>query len=124
MSQLIYKHESYKLIGICMEIHNELGRGFSEIVYKDALEYELNQHGIPFQREKLFTVHYKETVLPHKFVADFVVWDKIILELKTVSELRNEHIEQTMNYLAISKNRLGLLINFRDSQLDYRRIVR
>lgn len=78
MSQLIYKHESYKLIGVCMEVHNHLGKGFSEIVYKDALEYELSKRDIPFEREKEYVVHYKEIILPHKFYADFVIWDKII----------------------------------------------
>jgi GxxExxY protein len=123
MSEIIYKHESYQLIGICMEVHNQLGRGYSEAVYKDALEYELIKQGIPFAREKEFMVPYKDIFLKHHYYADFIVWDKIILELKAVSMLKEEHIEQTLNYLAVSKSRLGLLVNFRSTRLDYRRVV-
>jgi len=107
-----------------MEVHNHLGKGFSEIVYKDALEYEFKRNNIPFQREREFTVNYKDVVLPHKFYADFVVWNKIILEVKNVSQLNNEHLEQTFNYLAVSNSRLGILVNFRESQLEYKRVVR
>ena len=76
---IIYKEESYKIIGICMEVHNNLGAGFSEIVYKDALELELKKENIEYCREKEYTVNYKGIVLPHKFYADFVLFDKIIL---------------------------------------------
>ena len=74
MSDLIYKEESYKIIGICFEVHNNLGPGFLEIVYKDALEYEFKRAGIPFEREKEYEVNYKDIILPHKFYADFVVF--------------------------------------------------
>ncbi|MGV3611928.1 MAG: GxxExxY protein [Fluviicola sp.] len=124
MSHLVYKIESYKIIGICMEVHNKLGKGFSEIVYKDALEYEFKKNNIPFQREREFAVNYKDVILPHKFYADFFVWDKIILEIKNVSQLNNEHLEQTFNYLAVSNSKLGILVNFRESQLEYKRVVR
>lgn len=107
MSELIYKLESYKIVGICMDVHNTLGKGFSEIVYKDALEYEFKKHKIPFQREREFSVSYKDIVLPHKFYADFVVWDKIILEVKNVSQLSNDHLEQTLNYLSVSNSKLN-----------------
>jgi GxxExxY protein len=123
MKTLIHKKDAYSLIGICMEVHRELGQGFSEIVYKDALEYELKQRGIHFEREKLFKVLYKDVILTHHYVADFVVRDKIILELKAVSELRDEHLAQTINYLAVSGLDLGLLINFRAPSLEYRRVV-
>lgn len=123
MSHLIYKHESYKIIGLCMDVHNHLGKGFSEIVYKDALEYEFKKHLIPFQREREFEVNYKDIVLPHKFYADFVVWDKIILEIKNVSKLNNEHIEQTLNYLTVSKSKLGIVVNFKERELEYKRVV-
>ena len=68
MNDLIYKDESYKIIGICMEVHKLLGKGFLEIVYKDALQYEFKQREIPFQREKEFLIEYKNFVLPHKFL--------------------------------------------------------
>jgi len=107
-----------------MEVHNNQGRGFSEIVYKDALEYEFKKQHIPFQREQEFAVNYKDIVLPHKFYADFVIWDKIILEVKNVSQLNNDHFEQTLNYLSVSNLKLGIVVNFRATKLECRRVVR
>jgi len=124
MSHLIYKLESYKIIGACMEVHNNLGKGFLEIVYKDALEYEFKKQNIPFKREQEFSVNYKGTTLPHKFYADFVIWDKIILEVKNVLQLNSDHLEQTLNYLAVSDSRLGIVVNFREKNLEYKRVVR
>nr|WP_315035641.1 GxxExxY protein [uncultured Chryseobacterium sp.] len=123
MKDLIYREESYEIIGICMEVHNTLGPGFSEIVYKDALEYEMSQAGILYEREKQYLVHYKRIVLPHKFYADFVVFDKIILEIKGVSDIVDEHVAQAINYLKVSENRLALVINFGELKLNYKRIV-
>lgn len=123
MKDLVYKQESYAIIGICMEVHNSLGSGFSEIVYKDALEYEMNQAGIIYEREKEYAVHYKGTILPHKFYADFVVFDKIILEVKGTSDIADEHIAQAINYLKVSENKLALVINFGEIKLNYKRIV-
>jgi GxxExxY protein len=107
-----------------MAVHREFGGGFSEIVYKDALEYELTLRNIPFQREVRFQVNYKDIVLPHEYFADFVVFNEIILEAKSVSELKKEHYEKLINYLAVSKNEVGFLINFRQSSLQYKRIIR
>lgn len=87
MTDLIYKEESFEIIGICMDVHNQLGAGFLEIVYKDALGYEFNKLGVPYEREKKYEVVYKDTILPHKFYADFVVYDKIILEVKGVAAI-------------------------------------
>ncbi len=123
MTEIIYKEESYKIIGLCMEIHKILGKGFSEIVYKDALEYEFNINKLPFEREKEFTVKYKDIILPHKFYADFVVDEKIILEIKSVNEVIKEHIAQTINYLKISDYRLGIIVNFNQNSLETKRIV-
>jgi GxxExxY protein len=120
---LIYKEESYRIIGKCMEVHNELGHGFLEIVYKDALELVFNQDGIPFEREKSYEVIFRGVKLPHRFYADFVVEAKIILEVKCVSSLTDEHIAQTINYLKVSGNRLGLLVNFGRKKLEYKRLV-
>lgn len=124
MTTIIYKKEAYKIIGICMEVHSILGQGFSEIVYKDALELEFRNRGISFEREKMFQVIYKETILPHSFFADFVVDDKIILEIKTVSEIHDAHVKQTLNYLAVSGLDLGIVVNFREPELTYKRLVR
>ena len=88
------------------------------------MEYEFKKNNIPFQREREFVVNYKDTVLPHQFYADFVVWDKIILEIKTVLQLCDAHMEQTLNYLAVSNSKLGIVVNFRESQVEYKRVVR
>ncbi len=120
---LIYKEENYKIVGICMEIHRILGGGLSEIIYKDALEYEFRQRGIPFQREKEYPVQYKDIILPHKFYADFVVYDNIILEVKAVSVLIEQHVSQTLNYVKLTKGRLGILINFGTESLQHKRLV-
>ena len=122
-NDLIYKEEAYIIIGKCMEVHRELGHGFLEIVYKDALEILFRQTNISFEREKEYQVLFKNIVLPHKFYADFVVFDKIILEIKAVKNLTDEHIAQTINYLKVSGNRLGLLVNFGRGSLESRRIV-
>ena len=122
-NELIYKEESYEIIGKCMEVHRELGHGFLEIVYKDALEFLLDQNDIFYEREKEYQVIFKNVVLPHKFYADFVVFDKIILEIKAVKNLTDEHIAQTINYLKVSGNRLGLLVNFGRGSLESKRIV-
>ena len=106
-----------------MEVHNQLGPGFLEIVYKDALEYEFTQAGIPFEREKEYSVNYKGIVLDHNFYADFVVFDKIILEVKAASEITDEFIARGINYLKVSSNRLALIVNFGEPTLNYKRLV-
>jgi GxxExxY protein len=121
--KIIYQQESYSIIGKCMEVHNELGHGFLEIVYKDALEYVFKKNHIFYEREKEYIVNFQGIILPHKFYADFVVFDKIILEIKSVSNLADEHIAQTINYLKVSGNKLGLLVNFGKGKLECKRIV-
>jgi len=123
MEEYIYKDENYTIVGILFEVHKNLGKGFSEIVYKDAIEYEFQQQNIPYQREKEFSVKYKDTTLKHKFYADFVVYDKIILEIKTVDCFNNSHYNQCLNYLKISKNKLAILANFNLISLEYKRII-
>ncbi len=120
--ELLYKEEYYKIIGICMEVHKHLKNGLLEIVYKDAIEYEFFKSGIPFEREKEFAVEYKDVILKHKFYADFVVYDKIILEVKSVSEIPEVYFSQILNYLKISECRLGILVNFGKS-LQHQRVV-
>ena len=120
---LILKEESYSIIGKCMEVHNNLGAGFAEIVYKDALEYEFGLARIPFEREKQYKVIYKDVILPHYFFADFVVYDKIILEVKGVSGLTDEFTAQCINYLKVSDLKLALLVNFGELKLRSKRIL-
>lgn len=123
MSELMYKAESYQLIGLCMEVHRELGKGHDEVVYKDALEFECKQNQIPLSREKKYSIRYKTIILPHTYRADFVVFDTILLEAKAVEHLTDSHVKQVLNYLAASKLRLGLLVNFGEDSLVYKRVV-
>ena len=123
MSELYLKDESYKIIGICMEVHKILGKGHSEKVYGDALEYEFQRNDIPYNRELRYNIAYKDIVLPSYYFADFVIFDEIILELKAIATLTTSEIKQTLNYLAASKNKLGLLVNFGEDSLKYKRII-
>lgn len=119
----IFKEESYQQIGILYEVHKNLGKGFSEIVYKDALEYKFNKNNILFEREKEFKVKYKDTFLKHKFYADFVVFNTIRLEIKTVECFNAGHYNQCLNYLKILGYKLALLANFNLVSLEYKRII-
>lgn len=123
MKDYLLEEETYQIIGCCMEVYNELGYGFSEIVYKDALEYEFRRNGILFEREVQYQVKYKDIILPHQFYADFVAFDSIILEIKAVSDLTDKHFAQTINYLAVSRTEVGLLINFHKQKLQYKRVI-
>ena len=123
MKELLYKEEVFKLVGFCMEIQRELGKGHDEIIYKDALVVELSRAGIPFLRERNYEISYKGVILPHYYYADFVVWEKILFEAKAVETLSDSHIKQVLNYLAASKLRLGLLVNFGSDSLDWKRVV-
>ena len=123
MHDLFLKDEAYQIVGICMEIHKILGKGHSEIIYGDALEYEFTKNKIPFEREKKFNISYKEIILAHHYYADFVLYDEIIFEIKAIQSLSNSEIKQTLNYLAASKNKLGLLVNFGEDSLKYKRII-
>lgn len=123
MDDLYLKEEIYKIVGLCMEVHKILGKGHSEVVYKDALEYEFKANNIPFEREKEYKIQYKDIVLPRKYNADYVVFDEIIFEVKAISQLTISDTKQTLNYLACSKNRLGLLVNFGEDSLKYKRII-
>lgn len=120
---VIYKEESYEIIGICMEIHNYLGHGFSEIVYKDALEIEFRKAEIFYEREKEYEVVYKGIILPHKFYADFVISEKIILEIKGKSQIAEADLAQSINYLKVSENKLAIIVNFGETKLNYKKIV-
>jgi len=124
MSEYLYEDDTYKIIGALIEVHKNLGKGFSEIVYKDAFEYELNKINFFFKREKEYLVHYKDVILNHKFYADFVVLDKIIIEIKSVNSLDEKHISQCLNYLHVSGHRLAILVNFNKTSLEYKRIIK
>ncbi|MCX6311753.1 MAG: GxxExxY protein [Bacteroidetes bacterium] len=113
----------YKIIGICMDVHRTLGRGFREVVYKDAIELELKWKNISFEREKRYTIDYKGNTLPHSYNADFVVENQIILEVKAQVGIIEDHYSQVINYLAVSKCPLALIVNFSGKSLEYKRII-
>jgi GxxExxY protein len=123
MKHFPHKNETFKILGLCMEVHNNLGQGFSEIVYKDALTVEFLKEGVPFEREKEYSVNYKGIILPHKFYADFILYDSIILEVKGTKAIAEEHIAQVLNYLKVANKEVGLLVNFGESRLEYKRII-
>jgi GxxExxY protein len=123
MENLNINQKTYKLIGVLFDVHRNLGRGFSEIVYKDAIEYEFKQLDIPFEREKEYAVKYKDTVLKHKFYADFVIYNEIILEIKTVDAFIKPHFNQCLNYLRVSGNEIAFLVNFNSVSLEYKRFL-
>jgi len=123
MSDIILKEESYKIIGACMEVHRELGFGFKEIIYKDALEIEFKSLEIPYQRERLYKIEYKGKILPRRYPADFVIYDSIILEVKAMPMIINNFVLQTRNYLKASGIRLGIIANFGESSFKSRRVV-
>lgn len=123
MAELFYKEESFKIIGLCMEVHRVLGKGFSEVVYKDALEIEFMDNNIPYAREVPYKIDYKGRILPRRYNADFVVYDSIILEAKAIGRLESGDIKQTLNYLASAKIKLGLLVNFGEDSLKHQRVV-
>jgi GxxExxY protein len=120
---IILKEESYKIVGVCMEVHRELGMGFKEAVYKDALELEFDNCKIPFRREKPYIIRYKEKILPRKYFADFVVFNSIILEVKATPVIINPFVYQTINYLKASGIKLGIIANFGSKSLTYKRVV-
>ena len=123
MADLLYRDETHRLIWLCMEVHRELGKGHDEVVYKDALVVELSRASIPFEREKKYEITYKGVLLAHPYFADFVIWDKIIFEAKAIERLTDAHIKQVLNYLAASKLKVGLLVNFGGDSLEWKRVI-
>ena len=121
--EIFLKEESYQIIGICMEVHNNLGAGFLEIVYKDALEIEFRNAEISYEREKMFEINYKGNILRHKFYADFIINENIILEVKGKSGITEEFVAQAINYLKVSNNKLAIIVNFGEQKLNFKRIV-
>jgi GxxExxY protein len=112
MGSIIHKLESYEIMGACFEVYKEKGSGFLESVYQECLEMELGDRKIPFKAQFPFALTYKGRPLKGKFTPDFICYDKIVLELKAVSGLTDEHRAQVQNYLRATKLKLGLLVNF------------
>jgi len=121
---ILFKDEAYQIIGACMEVHRELGHGFLEAVYQESLEREFILKNIPFEREVPLRIHYKGIVLNKFYVADFVCYGKIILEMKALNVLTTQHESQVLNYLKATSYQLGILVNFGSKSLEYKRMVR
>jgi len=120
---LILNEESYKIIGACMTVHSELGSGLLEAIYQEALEEEFKIINLSYTREAPLEVFYKNKPLNKKYQADFICQNKIIVELKAVSHLEKSHESQIINYLNITKIKVGLLVNFGKNKLEYKRFV-
>lgn len=121
---IYYKQESYDIVGAAMEVYNTLGFGFLEAVYQEALEIELNKRHIPFDPQKELQIYYGDVILKQKYKPDFICYDKIIIEIKAVSALDDSHRAQLYNYLHATGYKLGILINFGNSEgLEWERKV-
>jgi len=123
MEEYPFKEECYKIIGCCMEVHNELGCGFLEPVYQEALSVVLLENKIPFVKEKVLDIEFRGRILNKKYIADFICFDEVIVELKAVEGLLPEHTAQVLNYLKATGKKLGLLINFGSPKLQYKRVI-
>ncbi|HNU77676.1 MAG TPA: GxxExxY protein [Prolixibacteraceae bacterium] len=123
-NHLLYKSESYRIIGAAMTVHRELGSGFLEAVYQEALEIEFGSLKIPYEAQVPLNVTYKGNPLKKQYLADFVCFGKIIVEIKALSGLTAEHEAQVLNYLKASGFKLGLLINFGEESLFFQRLIK
>ncbi len=124
MSKLIYPDESYAIIGACFNVYKDKGCGFTEPVYQECLEIEFEYQALPAHAQKLLRLSYRGRELQQTFKPDFICYDKIIVEIKAVSHLVDEHRAQVINYLNATGMQLGLLVNFGHyPKLEYERIV-
>lgn len=125
MSDLLYKDESYKIIGACFEVYNQKGYGFIEPVYQECLQIEFALQGIPFVSQPEIQISYKGTLLTQYFKPDFICYDKIIVEIKSVAAIMAAHRAQAINYLNATEFELALLVNFGQyPKLDYERLAK
>ena len=118
---MIYPNESYRIIGCMMKVHRELGCGFLEKVYQEALEREFIAEGIPYQREVKLKIFYRGAPLQQEYIADFVCFDKIIVELKAIDKISDIEKAQVINYLKATGYELGILANFGETSLKTER---
>lgn len=123
MAEFLYKDETYKIIGCAMRVHAELGCGFLEAVYQEALEVMFQMEHVPYLREPILQIEFMGKILKKEYSPDFVCFDRIVLELKAQDVLIGINRAQTINYLKASKFKVGLLINFGAEQLQYERFV-
>jgi len=121
---LLYEKETYLIIGAAMEVHQELGYGFLEAVYQEALEEEFLEKCISYKREIPLKIYYKNKPLKKYYIADFICYNEIIIEVKAASEITKEHQAQLLNYLTATRLKLGLIINFGKQSLEHKRIIK
>jgi len=125
MTQLLLKDEVYAVVGAAIEVHRELGDGFYEAVYQEAMEMELASRGIPFEAQKSLPIYYKGRRLKKEYIADLVCYDQVVVELKALDKLAKKEESQILNYLKATGLRVGLLINFGSTgRLEWLRRVR
>jgi len=122
-SKILYKNESYAIIGACMKVHRALGPGFLEAVYEEVVEKEFIIQKIPYKRQVQLNLYYEGVQLKKQYRADFVCYDSIIVELKAVTQIPSVFYAQLQNYLKCTNMELGMLINFGTPSLTYKRIV-
>ncbi len=125
MPDILFKDESYKIVGACFEVYNEMGCGFLEPVYQECVEFEMSDQQIHFVAQFKLKLRYKIHQLKSVYIPDFICFDKIVLELKAVQEITDQHRAQVHNYLKATGYRLGIIANFgQHPKLQYERIVR
>ena len=122
-NKILYREESFKIIGACMKVHRSLGAGFLEAVYEEALEKEFLNQNIPFKRQLKLELYYENEKLNKYYRADFLCYDSIILEIKAVTYIPDTFYAQLKKYLKCSNMELGMLINFGTPSLTYKRII-
>jgi GxxExxY protein len=123
--ELIFKEEAFAIVGAAIDVYNELGSGFLESVYQEAMELELTDRQISFQPQVPLRIKYKERVLKKTFCADLICYGAVLVELKAIDQITRREESQVLNYLKATGLRLGLIINFGDpGRLDWKRIVR
>ena len=124
MSEILYKTESYDIIGSCFNVYNNIGHGLLEPIYQEALELEFDEQLVPFESQKELDIYYCGTLLKKKYIPDFICYGKIIVEIKSVKVLMPEHEAQLFNYLRITGLKLGILVNFGTyPKIEYKRVV-
>jgi len=119
----IYKAESQQIVGATMEVLNELGHGFHEKPYENALVIELRLRGVFCQQQKTYNIHYKNEKVG-EYVPDLIVFDKIVVDTKVIEKIGDHEIGQMMNYLKVTGLRLGYILNFKQPKLGWKRIIR
>jgi GxxExxY protein len=123
MPKLLFEEETYQLIGACIKVHKKLGNGFSEAIYHEALEKELTKAAIPFEHYKKLPVYYEGQQLNGHLISDFVCYQKIIVELASVKHIKQTLKQQVLNHLRSTECQIGLLINFGEKSLTWKRFI-